>query len=128
MRFGHGGRYFRSLMNQELSYAATLEGRNGAWVVLHIQAGDNEVTKRIFDELHRQRSQIESEVLVDAESEWYWLRHDPYTFSSISVRRDGSINDPPEVHDEIRRWMLDLFKRFQEVFDPRVAAIHGREV
>ena len=56
-----------------------------------------------------------------------WRRYDRWGFSSINVRRDGSIGDPPDVHDEIRRWMLDLVKKFQEAFDPRVAAILGEE-
>ncbi len=45
----------------------------------------------------------------------------------LAVRRDGSIGDPPDVHDEIRRWMLDLLKKFQKAFDPRIAAILGEE-
>lgn len=125
MRFGQAGRYFRSSQNEGLSYAVALEEANNAWVTLHIQASDTGLTKHIFDTLNAQRSQIESTIPMDAESEWDWRRYDRWSFSSINVRRDGSINDPPEVHDEIRTWMLDLVKKFQREFDPRVAAILG---
>ena len=123
MRFDHAGRYFRSLQNEGLSYAVSFEEMNNAWVTLHIEAGDKESTKRTFDALDSRRSQIESEILIGAESEWVWHRHDRWGFSSINVRKDGSITDPPEAQDEIRMWMLDLLKKFQEKFDPRVAAI-----
>ena len=92
-------------------------------MTLHIEAGDKESTKRTFDALEKQRSQIESAIPIDAESEWVWHRHDKWDFSSISVRRDGSIADPPEAQHEIRTWMLDLLKKFKKTFDPQVAAI-----
>lgn len=123
MRFDHSGRYFRSLQNEGLSYAVAFEKTNSAWVILHIEAGDKESTKSTFDALHLLRSQIESVIPIDAESEWVWLRHDRWGFSSISVRRDGSITDPQEAQHEIRMWMLDLLKKFQEAFDPQVATI-----
>ena len=127
MRFGNAGRYFHSLQNEELSYAVALEETNNAWVTLHIEAGDKESTKRIFDTLYKSRSEIESSIPIDAESEWDWRRYDRWGFSSINVRMDGSISDPPEVHDEIRIWMLDLLNKFQEAFDPRVTAILSEE-
>ncbi|MCY4665074.1 MAG: DUF4268 domain-containing protein [Acidimicrobiaceae bacterium] len=126
-RFDHTGRHFRSSHNPGLSYAVSLEGTNDAWVTLHIEADDKESTKRIFDALNAERSQIESAIPIDTESEWDWRRHDRWGFSSINVRRDGSISDPPEVHDKIRTWMLDLLRKFQEAFDPRVAAILSEE-
>ena len=49
-----------------------------------------------------------------------------WAFSSISVRRDGAIHDPPEELHEIRAWMLDRLPRFKAVFEPRVEAILGR--
>ena len=127
MRFGRAGRYFRSSQNEELSYSVALEETNNAWVTLHIEAADKDSTKRIFDALYAERPQIEERVPIDAESEWDWRRYDRWGFSSINVRRHGSIGDSPDVHDEIRRWMLDLLRKFQEEFDPRVVAILSEE-
>ena len=77
----------------------------------------------IFDTLHIYREQIESSLAVDPAPEWHWRRHDSHAFSSINIRRDGSINDLPEKHDETRRWMLDLLPKLKDVFEPLVAAI-----
>ena len=32
-------------------------------------------------------------------------------------------NDPPEQHDETRRWMLDLLPKLKDLFEPLVAEI-----
>ena len=105
-------------------YAVSLE-RNDAWVTLHIQTGDNELTKRIFDELLAKRDEVESSIDAGARPEWHWYRHDRFTFSSVNLRRDGSIADSPERLDKTRDWMLDLLVKFKEAFDPRVAEILG---
>ena len=44
-------------------------------------------------------------------------------FSSINVRRDGSIDDPPEKLEETRAWMLDMLPKLKEVFETRVEKI-----
>ena len=113
-RFGHAGRYFRSSRNQGLSYAVALEGMNNAWVTLHIETHDKELTKHIFDALNTKRSQIESTIRIDPESEWSWRRYDRWGFSSINMRKDGSISDPPQEQHDTRMWMLDLLAKFQE--------------
>ena len=92
-------------------------------MTLHIQTGDNELTKRIFDELQAEREDIECRIDAGPQPDWHWHRYDRYTFSSIDIRRDGAIDDPPEKLEELRSWMLDLLPKFKEVFDPRVADI-----
>ena len=121
--YGHTGRYFPSPHNQGIWYAATLEGTNDAWVSCHIQTSDNTLTKRIFDTLQEDSSNIEGAIEIDPAPEWHWRRHDRWTFSSVNIRKDGSINDPPEEQDQTRTWMLDLLPRFQRVLDPLVANI-----
>lgn len=121
--YGHTGRYFPSPHNQGIWYAATLEGTNDAWVSCHIQTPDNALTKRIFDTLQEDRSHIEGAIEIDPAPEWHWRRHDRRTFSSVNIRKDGSINDPPEEQDHTRTWMLDLLDKFKRAFDPRVANI-----
>ena len=127
--FNHTDRCFPSRINRGVGYAATLEG-NDAWVTLHIRTEDKQLTKRIFDELQAKQEDIENDFKsrIDAvpDPEWHWLRHDNRTFSSINIRRDGSIDDPPEKLEEIRAWMLDLLPKLKEVFDPRVANILSR--
>ena len=121
--FDHTGRYFPSRLNRGVGYAVSLVGKNSAWVTFHVQTEDNKLTKRIFDELQADREDIEARINAGPSPEWHWLRHDRFTFSGISIRRDGAIDDPGEKLEEISAWMLDLLPKLKEVFDPRVAKI-----
>ena len=125
--YNYTGRFFRSGLHRDTGYAASLDWRNSAWVSLHIDAGDKDLNKRIFDELHEDMDDIEASIDASSEQEWHWLRHDSDYFSSINIRMDGSIDDPPEKLEEIRAWMLDLLPKFKEVFDPRVSDILSRQ-
>ena len=122
-QFDHTGRFFPSRLNPGTGYAASMEKGKDAWVTLHIQTDGNELTKRIFDELLADRDEVESSIDAGPDPEWHWNRHDRFTFSSINVRRDGSISDSPEGQDRTRAWMIDLLVKFKETFDPRVAKI-----
>ncbi len=117
-RFGPSDRHFPSPLNDGIWYAASLEGANDAWVTLHIEMGDQR-TNRIFDKLKVDKEQIEKCI----EDEWHWRRHDSHSYSSINIRRDASIDDPPDKLEETRAWMLDLLPKLKKVFYPRLAEI-----
>ena len=118
--FGHTGRLFPSGFDEETGYAVSF-WKNRAWVSLHVRTWDSvDRNNRIFDELVAERDDVESSIYADADSEWQWDRHDRYTFSTISIWKDGSIDDPPEKLEETRAWMLDLLPKLKEVFDPRL--------
>ena len=122
--YAPSGRRFPSGLNQGIGFAAEFtEGRNDAWVTLHIQTHDRELTKQVFDQLMINRESVESEINDAPGQEWRWNRHNRYTFSSVNIRRDGSIDDPQERLDETRAWMLQALLRFKEVVDPRVQDI-----
>ena len=118
--FNYQDRFFRSNLNKGVGFAASLEGKNHAWVTLHISMERKEETKRIFDELKKHREDIESRVPGE---KWHWRRYDRFYFSSVSIRRDGSIDDPPEKLEEIRNWMVASLHEFKQVFDPHLKAI-----
>ena len=124
-RFWHGDRFFPSHTHKAAGYGVALESDGGAWVSLYIQTEDKALTKRAFDTLMADRASIESSITVGPGHEWHWLRHDPHLFSSISVRKEGSIDDPPDELEKTRAWMLDLLPKFKQVFDPRVKRILG---
>ena len=117
--FGHTGRRFPSQLNPEIGYAACLV-QDGAWVLLSIRTKEKECTNHIFDKLNVDRERIERSIDAGPAPEWHWLRFDKHAFSSIGIRRDGSIDDPDEKREEIRAWMLDLLPKLKEVFDPRL--------
>ena len=118
-RFGPSFRHFPSPINDGIWYAASLEGANDAWVTLHIETGDKKQTKHIFDTLLRQQEQIQ-ECLA---GELHWNRHNGQNFSSINLRRDGSIEDPQEKREETSAWMLCTLPKLKQVFDDRVDKI-----
>ena len=122
-RWDNSGRYFRSRINPGISYAASFEGGQHAWVTLHIETGDKNLTKQIFDALAEHRSGIESDIGGDPDLDWQWNRHNRWNYSSINMRTGGSIHDPPEKLGATRKWMLDHLPRFNEVFDPRIENI-----
>ena len=120
--FAYTGRMFRSNLNPGIRYAAELY-RDSAWVILSINMEEKESTKRIFDMLEVDRQEIERSVDAGPAPDWHWLRHDNFSFSSICIRRDGSIDDPPEKLEETRAWMIDLLPKLKEVFDQRLAHV-----
>ena len=118
--WGYVDRSFPSPLNEGIWYMVSLGGGRFAWVTIHIYTHDKDLTKRIFDALEADQQKIESTITAVPPSEWHWRRHNPYLFSEINIRREGSIADPPEKQDEIRAWMLDLLPQFKEEFDARI--------
>lgn len=116
------GRGFPSPCKEGIWYMASLEGENDAWVTLHISTADKALTKRVFDALCEDRGSIEAGIAAGPSAEWHWRRHSGHYYSSINIRRDGSIADSPERLEEIRTWMRDLLPQFKKTFDPLIAA------
>lgn len=123
--FDHTDRFYESKLNQGIWYGVSLERNNTAWVTVHIRTESNEMTKSLFDKLHNNRKQIESSVIVSHGLDWHWRKHDNKRdrFSSISVRKEASINDPVYKLQETRVWMLDLLPKLKAVFEPRIAQL-----
>ena len=115
--FGHTGRQFRSGRHAGIAYAVSFF-RNKAWVSVNIRLEDNHRTKQVFDKLEANRDRIEKSFGAVPDSNWTWKRHDNFSFSSINVGRDGSIDDPPEKLEETRAWMLEHLPKLKKVFDP----------
>ncbi len=124
-RFDYRDRLFPSRVDPSVGYSASF-WKNYAWVSLHIETDDKDLTKAIFDELQANRQQIESDIEALPEQEWVWYRHNPHAFCTINIRKDGSIDDPPEHLEKTMSWMLDLLPKLKEVFDPRLDEILKR--
>ena len=71
--FGYTDRFFPSDLPNGVGYAVSLESGNSAWVTFHIQTGDNELNKRIFDELHAESEDIECRIDAGPQPDWHWL-------------------------------------------------------
>lgn len=107
-RFSHRDRLLRCKEIPSIGYAASLEGDNDAWVTLHIETEAKDLTKRIFCELKRDKEAIETLISGGSGQEWHWNKHPGQWFSSVNIRRDGSIDDPQEKLEATRAWMLDM--------------------
>ena len=121
--FGRASRLFPSPRREGIGYEVSLvpwKNRGAAWVLLHINTGDKEQNKWIFDELQTDREAIESSIDPDPHSRWEWLRFNGTAFSQIGFSRPGSIDDPQGKLEETRAWMLDLLPKLKEVFEPRL--------
>ena len=121
--FDCADRRFRSRVHPGVGYMVYADWKDHAWVSLHIRTDDNALTKRIFDELYADRQEIESEIAASPDPDWVWERYDRYGFSDVSIKKAGSIDDPPGELERTRAWMLDLLPKFKQVFDPRVTQI-----
>ena len=116
--FDFRDRFFPSSFHKEIGYVASFEGEY-AWVYLYIRTSDDpNLSNRLFDKLAEDRELIASS--IDANAEWAWNRYERRSFSTIGIRRRGSIYDPPEPLEEIRAWMLDFLPKLKGAFEPRL--------
>ncbi|MYB48258.1 MAG: DUF4268 domain-containing protein [Dehalococcoidia bacterium] len=120
--FDHTGRIFPSNLDLGIGYAASFF-QDSAWVSLHLQTEDKEFNKQLFEELKVDQQQIQQSVNAGPDPDWQWLSRDRDAFSTINVKIDASIDDPPEKLEETRAWMLDLLPKLKEAFDPRLERI-----
>ena len=120
----YASRLFPFRFDKHSGYAVNFHG-NSAWVYVHIRTWDSvERNNRIFDEFLDQRDEIER--VVGWNLELRWSRQDKQYFSSIGVKRKGTIDDPPEKLAETRAWMFELLPKFKEIFDTRAEEIFSR--
>ena len=120
--YGPADRLFRWRPDSGIRYAASLESNGYAWVTLQIRMEKKEHTNAAFEKLFEHKKNVEACI---PDQDWKWYKHENRWFSSINIRRTGSIDDPPEKLEETRTWMLDILPRLKEVFDPHVASIPG---
>ena len=85
-------------------------------------AGD-ERTNLIFDALEKEKEQIEASFDAVNDIELQWKRNDGTGYYGVHMRRDGSIDDPPEKLEETRAWMIENLIKFKAVFEPSLEKI-----
>ena len=120
IRFDYTGRLFPSRNDSRIGYAVYMEEEYYAWVTLHIEPKEKDLTKLIFDKLKIHSKRIERAIEVGPDSEWYWNRANGKLFSSVSIRRGGSINDPPVKLEDTKNWMRENLIKFRDFFDNRL--------
>ena len=96
-------------------YRARFDGAGNANVDLYLDR-DKEWNKKVFDHLLDNKDDVESTLGESLE----WDRLDGGKASRITVRRPGTIEDDPEILEEIQDWMIDKLLKFKKVFGPRL--------
>lgn len=102
-----------------ISYAAAFTQGMTATVNVSIDRGDGEWNKGIFDRLMERKDSIESalgEPLV-------WETVENRRTCRIPIRRHGSIDDAPEILDDVQQWMVDHLLNFKRVFGPHLSEL-----
>ena len=122
VHYDNSGRFFPSLIDPGVGYSATLEENKYAWVGLHIQTNEKKLTKQVFDKLEQDKEEIEASIDLESGEEWCWHRT-PFTYSSINLRRSGTIHDPRKRLTETAAWMRDMLPKLKQVFEPRLETI-----
>ena len=100
-----------------IHYAASFD-TEGAWAYVSIVTGNKEFNERVFHALQEDSAEFEANI----DAEWGWRRKSDNIYN-VGLRRDGSIDDPPEQLEEIRNWMLHRLFRLREVLDPRLERV-----
>ena len=90
-------------------------------VEVYIDTGNKEANKSAFDQLLAMRTEIES--IVESDSPWEWDRLDNRQACRIAVVKEGSIDSPPAVLDELKTWAVTNLVAFRTVFAPRLSAL-----
>jgi CBS domain-containing protein len=104
----------------QLSIVGFSFARGGRFrVELYIDQGDRETNKRIFDELHRRREEVESQI----GEELSWERIDVRRASRIAVYRPGTITDSAKALAELRAWGAATIVKFYKVFKPLISQV-----
>ena len=96
-----------------IKYGVGLFVPNDALVYVVIATGDRAVDGRVLGTLQEQSDQIES--CLGAELKWDRLPGPV----SVTLRRNGSIEDKLETMEEVRSWMLAYLTKLREVLEPR---------
>ena len=87
-----------------------------ARVMLHIYGRSPAWQRQVFYPLKKINATIESELQLQGLLSWN--RERGRKGFTITVSRQGSIDDDQETLEEIQDWMVDRLLKFKEVFDP----------
>ena len=117
-----GPRYwctFRPENSTAFSYAVVFVRRGRqARTEIYIDSPDRNRNKQIFDALYSEKEEIESAL----NTELSWERLDDRRACRVAIYRPGSIDDPPEELEEIKKWAIENLERFKKVFPSRIEA------
>lgn len=111
-----------SLPASGILYYLGFAGDSEAEVQFYIDTDDIIYNKELFDELHRQKDEVEMAV----GSTLQWDRREENRASMIRARRPGSLNDPLDQLNEVREWMIETLVNLRGAVDPLFLAYQDK--
>lgn len=99
------------------SFSFAQEGR--ARVEIYIDRGDLEQNKIFYDELEKNKTEIEREFSEDLD----WEPLSSKRACRIALYRPGRIDDDSQSLEEIKNWAIDSLLKFKKVFAPHMNRI-----
>jgi len=123
-----GIRLFENIKPSKENWISTGAGKSGlqyAYVILmnssrielYIDTGNGEENKKIFDQLHRQKEEIEKE--FGGELDWQRLDDKRACRISVQVSRHAGLKNK-DKWDEIQNAMIDTMVRFEKAFKEKI--------
>ncbi len=111
--------YSFSSGNSGFYYAASFAQGNRCRAEVYIDMGDKEDTKKVFDEISKEKSSLEAE-FGEALT---WERLDEKRASRVAIYREGSIDTDTQHLNDMRQWYIEHLLKFRTVFGKRLNAI-----
>lgn len=117
LKFGNYCRFSSGLANA--SYYVSFTGAKKVRIELTLYREDYNVPNLLYDELQKQKEEIEKEIGFLLE----WEPQDDTKQSRIAFYFNGTIDDKPEDLIMIKQQSIENLLKFQGVFNPRLKAI-----
>ena len=108
--------FFSAGHAQRAQYGASFAMGGRVRIELYIDRDDRDWNKRLFDQLLKHRTDIETEIGEALE----WERLDDRRASRIALMCQGSIDDDQDTLKVIQDWIVERLLKFKEVFAPRL--------
>jgi CBS domain-containing protein len=112
-------------LNNWFSFPSGISGFSYGWalprspdlrVEIYIDHGNERRNKEIFDELIKQRNEIEE--IIGASL--HWDRLDTKRACRISISKPFDVENPDDDRKSVKNWGVDMMLKFMDVFQPRI--------
>jgi hypothetical protein len=111
---------FSSENSRIFTYSTSFAQRGRVRAEVYIDCGDKARNEALFDVLLASRADIDAAM----GAELHWERLDNRRACRIALYRDGDIDAPSEILDEIKRWAIASLLKFKAVFPERILQAH----
>ena len=111
----------KSAADGDVQYVVQLRSRskNQVSVMLDIRTPDTKRNRQILERLQERRVEIEETLKFKID----WDKPNRGRSQGIQVFGTGSLDDPPERQNEVRKWMLNTVVALKSVLDPHLQEI-----